>query len=171
MGSMWRNAALIVTCASGSAFGQASEPVKALPLPRSGEVAPDFEHVEWLQLDAGASSPEIAKLRGEVVVLATFGHFCDSCVRTGIPLANAIRVSNPGEVLTIEHLSTSYESFAAGALLAIRRVGTLEGGGANSLRKPGGTAIVVHATADDYRTDPSGNSGPRIACGVIPAAD
>lgn len=32
-----------------------------------------------------------------------------------------------------------------------------------------GTAIVVHAKADDYRTDPSGNSGDRIACGVIKA--
>jgi Cu-Zn family superoxide dismutase len=32
-----------------------------------------------------------------------------------------------------------------------------------------GTAIVVHATADDYRTDPSGNSGSRIACGVLKA--
>ena len=30
-----------------------------------------------------------------------------------------------------------------------------------------GTAVVVHATADDYRTDPSGNSGTRIACGVL----
>ena len=30
-----------------------------------------------------------------------------------------------------------------------------------------GTAIVVHAAADDYRTDPSGNSGGRIACGVL----
>jgi superoxide dismutase, Cu-Zn family len=30
-----------------------------------------------------------------------------------------------------------------------------------------GAAIVVHAKADDYRTDPSGNSGDRIACGVI----
>lgn len=30
-----------------------------------------------------------------------------------------------------------------------------------------GTAIVVHATADDYLTDPSGNSGSRIACGVL----
>ena len=30
-----------------------------------------------------------------------------------------------------------------------------------------GTTIVVHATQDDYRTDPSGNSGDRIACGVI----
>ena len=30
-----------------------------------------------------------------------------------------------------------------------------------------GTAIVVHAGADDQRSDPSGNSGARIACGVI----
>jgi len=30
-----------------------------------------------------------------------------------------------------------------------------------------GAAIVIHATADDQRTDPSGNSGARIACGVI----
>jgi Cu-Zn family superoxide dismutase len=32
-----------------------------------------------------------------------------------------------------------------------------------------GTALVVHAKADDYRTDPSGNSGDRIACAVIAA--
>lgn len=30
-----------------------------------------------------------------------------------------------------------------------------------------GTAIVIHSTADDYRTDPSGNSGSRLACGVL----
>ena len=31
-----------------------------------------------------------------------------------------------------------------------------------------GASIVVHAEADDYRSDPSGNSGARFACGVIP---
>jgi glucose/arabinose dehydrogenase/Cu/Zn superoxide dismutase len=31
-----------------------------------------------------------------------------------------------------------------------------------------GAAIVIHAEPDDYRTDPSGNSGARVACGVIP---
>jgi Cu-Zn family superoxide dismutase len=41
------------------------------------------------------------------------------------------------------------------------------GAGDNSLFHDGGTALVIHATADDYKTDPAGNSGARIACGVI----
>ena len=41
------------------------------------------------------------------------------------------------------------------------------GDGTNSLFHPGGTALVVHAGPDDYKTDPAGNSGDRIACGVI----
>jgi Cu-Zn family superoxide dismutase len=31
----------------------------------------------------------------------------------------------------------------------------------------GGTSLVIHAKADDMKTDPAGNSGDRIACGVI----
>ena len=38
---------------------------------------------------------------------------------------------------------------------------------ASSLLKPGGTALVIHADKDDLKTDPTGNSGARIVCGVI----
>lgn len=37
----------------------------------------------------------------------------------------------------------------------------------HSLYTNGGTSLVIHAKADDQKTDPSGNSGDRIACGVI----
>jgi Cu-Zn family superoxide dismutase len=30
-----------------------------------------------------------------------------------------------------------------------------------------GSALVIHAGADDYRTDPAGNAGDRIACGIV----
>jgi superoxide dismutase, Cu-Zn family len=39
--------------------------------------------------------------------------------------------------------------------------------GARSLLQPGGTALVIHAKPDDERTDPSGDSGDRVACAVI----
>jgi len=39
--------------------------------------------------------------------------------------------------------------------------------GPRSLLDADGSAIVLHATADDYMTDPAGNAGGRIACGVV----
>jgi Cu-Zn family superoxide dismutase len=38
---------------------------------------------------------------------------------------------------------------------------------AHSLFSNGGTALVIHAKADDMKSDPAGNAGDRIACGLI----
>jgi Cu-Zn family superoxide dismutase len=46
---------------------------------------------------------------------------------------------------------------------------TLDPAAPNSIFANGGTSIVVHEKADDMKTDPSGASGNRIACGVVPA--
>ncbi len=44
---------------------------------------------------------------------------------------------------------------------------TLEEGKHNSLFDEDGSALVIHAGPDDYRTDPAGAAGARVACGVI----
>jgi Cu-Zn family superoxide dismutase len=44
---------------------------------------------------------------------------------------------------------------------------TLEKGKPNSVFDGDGSALVIHAKSDDYKTDPTGDAGGRIACGVI----
>ena len=53
----------------------------------------------------------------------------------------------------------------AKALLVNTRVNL--GDDNHSVFSNGGTALVIHAKADDYKSDPAGNAGDRIACGVI----
>jgi Cu-Zn family superoxide dismutase len=54
----------------------------------------------------------------------------------------------------IGHFEALMESFSLGS-------------GETSILDADGSAVVIHATADDNITDPAGNSGDRIACGVI----
>jgi Cu-Zn family superoxide dismutase len=49
--------------------------------------------------------------------------------------------------------------------------GATLGDGAGSLFPQGGTALVLHAAPDDMKTDPAGNAGARIACGVVEQAN
>ncbi len=44
---------------------------------------------------------------------------------------------------------------------------TLEKGKPNSLFGPEGTALIIHAGKDDYKSDPTGEAGGRVACGVV----
>ena len=58
---------------------------------------------------------------------------------------------------------------ADGALVVevLNREVTLEKGKPGSLLGGHGTALVIHAGKDDYKTDPAGDAGGRIACGLI----
>ena len=53
----------------------------------------------------------------------------------------------------------------ANATLTDTRV--MLGDGPTGLFSNGGTSLIIHEKADDMKTDPSGNSGGRIACGTI----
>jgi Cu-Zn family superoxide dismutase len=65
----------------------------------------------------------------------------------------------------LQNITVAADSSAS---VAVRSPGgTLRG--ANPVLDPDGASVVVHADADDNRTDPSGNSGDRIACGVVRA--
>ena len=54
----------------------------------------------------------------------------------------------------------------AGRFEAVTNAVTL-GPGNHSLFDTDGSALVIHAADDDYKTDPAGNAGDRIACGTI----
>jgi Cu-Zn family superoxide dismutase len=62
--------------------------------------------------------------------------------------------------LIVDQNGTAQTSIAAPLL-------NLESGDQTSILDHDGAALVIHAAADDYKTDPSGESGDRIACGVI----
>jgi Cu-Zn family superoxide dismutase len=47
--------------------------------------------------------------------------------------------------------------------------GVTLGEGPNSLRGPTGSALVIHAKADDQHSNPAGDAGDRVACGVVSA--
>ncbi len=53
------------------------------------------------------------------------------------------------------------------AKVTITNKDTNLGSDSHSVFSNGGTALVIHAKADDMKTDPAGNAGDRIACGTI----
>jgi Cu-Zn family superoxide dismutase len=53
------------------------------------------------------------------------------------------------------------------AKTTVTATGVTLGTDAHSVFTGGGTALVIHAKADDMKSDPAGNAGDRIACGTI----
>lgn len=82
------------------------------------------------------------------------------------PLSKHHGLENPlgahqGDLPNIEAISgtpTDYTRTIEGATLSK---------GAMAVLDADGTSIVIHAKPDDYKTDPSGNSGDRVICGIF----
>lgn len=83
-------------------------------------------------MGVSASGGRSARTTGELVEGArgaSVGEVRVHSIRLpGLISHQEVAMSNPGELFSISHQSTSYESFASGAVLAIRRVGSLPGG-------------------------------------------
>ena len=101
--------------------------------------------------------------RGQCVAPFTTagGHFNPRRAHHGYFEANGPHQGDLPNVVVPESGSAKVEFLASGV--------TLKKAAPGSLLDPDGSALVVHAGPDDYRSDPAGNSGDRIACGVIGA--
>jgi Cu-Zn family superoxide dismutase len=87
------------------------------------------------------------------------GHFNPSGKKHGMMAAEGYHAGDMPNL----HIPTSGEIVVEALNAAI----TLEKGKPNSLFGPDGTALIIHAGKDDYKTDPTGEAGGRIACGII----
>ena len=90
------------------------------------------------------------------------GHFNPEMKQHGFdnPLGHHAGDLPQNYTVNLDTTDTSGQKFKTSSL----SMGT---GAANDILANGGTAIIVHEKADDMKTDPSGASGNRIACGVI----
>jgi len=87
------------------------------------------------------------------------GHFNPAGSKHGMMAANG---AHAGDMPNI-HIPASGELSVEVMNAAI----SLEKGKSNSVFDADGSALVIHAGKDDYKTDPTGDAGGRIACGVI----
>src|SRR5262245_17307265 len=87
------------------------------------------------------------------------GHFNPGQKKHGMMAADG---SHAGDMPNL-HIPASGELIVEVLNAAV----TLEKGKANSLFGPEGTALIIHASKDDYKTDPTGEAGGRIACGLV----
>lgn len=86
------------------------------------------------------------------------GHFNPGGKKHGLNTSDG---PHAGDLLNLEVAGDR-----TGRLQYVTKLVTL-GAGPNSLSGANGSALVVHANPDDEITDPTGNAGSRIACGVI----
>lgn len=186
-------AALLAACASGSGPGAGRSPNNG-PGPLNGPRGPF--NVQSFNTNVPSARADVRDLDGRSVGTVTFTQgaygVIVSAQLTGLPAGtHAMHVHEIGRceppfTSAGGHYNPSFRQhgvanragFHAGDLPnftapasgtvrvdAITQAVSL--GGPNTLFTPQGTALMIHSDPDDYRSDPGGNAGVRIACGVI----
>ncbi|MGE0451261.1 MAG: superoxide dismutase family protein [Vicinamibacterales bacterium] len=87
------------------------------------------------------------------------GHFAPEGHQHGVLNPSGAHAGDLPNVHVLAAGDVSFEYLVPGA--------TLRPGTSTSLLDQDGSALVMHAGADDYRTDPSGGAGDRLICGVV----
>jgi Cu-Zn family superoxide dismutase len=86
------------------------------------------------------------------------GHFNPTDKKHGVLSTAGMHAGDLPNVNVPESGKLKVDVFATGVTL---------GKGDNSLFDADGSSLVIHAGPDDYKTDPAGDAGARLACGVV----
>jgi superoxide dismutase, Cu-Zn family len=103
--------------------------------------------------DAGKCEPPKFETAGE--------HFNPATKKHGLLEAAGPHAGDLPNVFVPESGALKFEVLAPGVTLKPRET--------RSLLDANGAALVLHAKGDDYKTDPTGGAGDRLACGVVEA--